>query len=814
MTTARRVSAALCALTLVAMLSVPRPARAAGVTTHAWMALEAVELVSDPALAALLEANLGQLEGGAQFPDSGYWNLQFNQPGGDYGEESHWQRFFDAYAAQIRDDPACGDLTAPDGPCAPRIAHLMGAMAHGIGDEVWDWLFEPRAPDFAESYVPPALGAFFGTGGVELQMDIIAIHDHGRRTSPDTPPIPSPEDLVEVYASIGRTDITEEGLASGKGGMSIIRGAEPVLAQLYQAQVHANMARTSAGLVGAPGGVAFAARAIAGAYENMWGQLRGSQPRTEVTTTYPADGEAGVPATGWDRSVFLPGSSPGRGGARNRITAALSYSLPYVPDADDPSHVSAVLPPGAMTLRVADTGVLVPVKSGYPRIVPYNPDNGEHTIDLQPAENLMPCTDYRVDVTDVLRDHHGAPVTPASWTFRTDGCPGIVSGTVSSSGSGASLAGAWVAVLRASDLSLVGGGVADGAGAFSVAAPAGSYFVYVIDATGEHRAGFFGAPTAVTVTSGNVVDVDPQMAPLRGSIHATVTETGSGAPIPGVWGLALSSSAANPGATEVAVVGDGSGRLTLPGLGAGDHYVGFVDPAGGHQTRFWPDSLTVPAATPVAVAAGATTEADASLPAQTLVGTGSEISGTVTEAGTDTPLANARVFALRAADYRIVRAATTNAAGQYRLDLAAGAYKLAFLDADGGHHLEWFDDLPNTGLASAVSVIAPGTADAALNATTATMAGTVTDDPSGAPVAGAWVVAIGPTGIAGGAVTATDGTYTIAGLAPGTYRATFVDPNGGRTQEYHDNSPDYPGAAPINLTAAHTTTINAALALP
>jgi hypothetical protein len=77
------------------------------------------------------------------------------------------------------------------------------------------------------------------------------------------------------------------------------------------------------------------------------------------------------------------------------------------------------------------------------------------------------------------------------------------------------------------------------------------------------------------------------------------------------------------------------------------------------------------------------------------------------------------------------------------------------------------------------------------------------------------VVAIGPTGnIAGGAVTATDGTYTIAGLAPGTYRATFVDPNGGRTQEYHDNSPDYPGAATISLTAAHTTTINAALTLP
>ena len=77
------------------------------------------------------------------------------------------------------------------------------------------------------------------------------------------------------------------------------------------------------------------------------------------------------------------------------------------------------------------------------------------------------------------------------------------------------------------------------------------------------------------------------------------------------------------------------------------------------------------------------------------------------------------------------------------------------------------------------------------------------------------MVAIGPTGaIAGGAVTAADGTYTIAGLAPGTYRATIVDPNGGRTQEYYDNSPDYAGATPFNITAANTATINAALALP
>ncbi len=48
--------------------------------------------------------------------------------------------------------------------------------------------------------------------------------------------------------------------------------------------------------------------------------------------------------------------------------------------------------------------------------------------------------------------------------------------------------------------------------------------------------------------------------------------------------------------------------------------------------------------------------------------------------------------------------------------------------------------------------------------------------------------------------------------APGTYRATIVDPNGGRTQEHYNNSPDYAGATPFNIAAANTATIDAALA--
>ena len=390
-----------------------------------------------------------------------------------------------------------------------------------------------------------------------------------------------------------------------------------------------------------------------------------------------------------------------------------------------------------------------------------------------------------------------------------------VAGTVTDAGTGTPVPGAFVAVLRTTDFALAGGAVTDGIGDFTVPVGEGSYYLYLVDPTGAHTTGFHGAPATVRVADESMTEVDPTMASARGSITATVTRTGSSTRIAGVWGLALSASAANPGATELAVIANGSGQLVLPGLTPGNHVVGFVDPTGAHTTRFFPNSPDVPGSTPVTVTAGAATPADVALPAQTPVGTGATISGVVTEQGTNIPLAGARVVALRASDYAMVRGAATNASGQYSLDLAAGAYKLAFFDSTGRHGMEWYDNVPNTGLASAVSVTAPGTADAAMAANTGSMAGTVADDLTATPIGGVWVLAIGPTGVAGGTLTEVDGTYTIAGLAPGTYRATFVDPQGGRSQQYWDNSPDYPGAATFNVTAANTTAgIDAALATP
>ena len=193
-------------VTMLGLLAGVPAAHAAGIVTHAWMGLEAIDRVQPPALRRLLDTHRDQVRAGAEFPDGGYWTRSLGTPGGDYGEEAHWQRFHDAYAAQIRSDPACAPLTDPAGPCAATIAHLMGAAGHGMGDEVWDWLFEPNGPGFDESYLPSDIAAFVGPGGLEVQLDIVAIARHARPVGP-TPAVPDAAKIEAAFVSIGRGDI-------------------------------------------------------------------------------------------------------------------------------------------------------------------------------------------------------------------------------------------------------------------------------------------------------------------------------------------------------------------------------------------------------------------------------------------------------------------------------------------------------------------------------------------------------------------------------------------------------------------------------
>jgi hypothetical protein len=142
-----------------------------------------------------------------------------------------------------------------------------------------------------------------------------------------------------------------------------------------------------------------------------------------VSVTAPRNGQVNVPATGWVGS-YSPGSNPGNRGGLTRIAAALTRALPYHAQAGLGSLPNE-LPAGSVRLRDLATWRLVPAAPGYPRIVPYNPEAGEHTVGFQPAADLAPCRWYQVETTRALVDSRGRSVVPASWRFRTSGCRSV-----------------------------------------------------------------------------------------------------------------------------------------------------------------------------------------------------------------------------------------------------------------------------------------------------------------------------------------------------------------------------------------------------
>jgi DNA-binding beta-propeller fold protein YncE len=181
-----------------------------------------------------------------------------------------------------------------------------------------------------------------------------------------------------------------------------------------------------------------------------------------------------------------------------------------------------------------------------------------------------------------------------------------ISGTVSETGSGEAIGGAFVAVLRTSNFSLVETAIADSAGHYTALVDPGSYYLYVLDGTANHVSGFHGAPTQVVVEDGAVSDADPQLAPSRGAMSGTITDDESGDPLEGAWIIAL-----GPYGVAGTAVTAADGSYTLEGLNAGTYRATFFQP--GWNQEFWNDGSNYTEATPFRVEGGATVQIDAAL---------------------------------------------------------------------------------------------------------------------------------------------------------------------------------------------------------
>jgi len=179
------------------------------------------------------------------------------------------------------------------------------------------------------------------------------------------------------------------------------------------------------------------------------------------------------------------------------------------------------------------------------------------------------------------------------------------------------------------------------------------------------------------------------------------------------------------------------------------------------------------------------------------------ISGTVTNAASSAPLSGVSVFAYSAANEQLV-GVTTNASGQYTIEaLPARTYYLKT-----GNSLGYIDEVynnvpcplgvcPNPSTGTAVTVVAGVTAGGRDLALTpgSTIAGSVTDEMSGAPLASGFVYFYNAGGSFLGSAAIAGGAYTRTLLAAGTY---YLKTNNslGYVDEVYNNLPCPGGSCP------------------
>ncbi len=416
---------------------------------------------------------------------------------------------------------------------------------------------------------------------------------------------------------------------------------------------------------------------------------------------------------------------------------------------------------------------------------------------------------------------------------------------------GTPIAGSWVSANR--DTCCGGGSAmsaADGtytitsllAGSYRMQAsgpycPAGASSPPCVDYVSQYYNGTsdYSAATLVTATSGVTTPNINFALVLGGHIAGTVTNA-LGTPIAGAQVSANSDACCGGGnATSAA-----DGTYTITGLPTGSYRVqasGPYCPAGAssppcvdYVSQYYNGASNYGSATLVPATSGVTTPG-----INFALGLGARISGTVTNA-LGTPIAGSWVSASRDTCCG-GSGATSGADGTYTITgLFAGSYRVqaSTPSCPGGatsppcvdyvpQYFNGASDYNAATLVTATSGVTTPNINFAL-VLGGRIAGTVTN-ALGTPVAGEWVTANRDTCCGGGgAMSATDGTYTITGLPAGSYRVHAYGPYclGGASSppcvdyvsQYYNGASDYSAATLVTATSGVTTpNINFALVL-
>lgn len=434
------------------------PALAAGMSTHALMAeYGRRHLPDEHPLKAVLTAHRSALLAGAMYPDGGYFTGSGFPSDRHLAENAHWEYFVNPLIQTLhdRDCIAGADLDIPnfggtlayattstenlapladtryDDSCGSMIAYTMGIAAHGLGDEVWDALFEPQVrergeeaesspaftldsfPPGAEPSVGDALRAAIGDeafdrladafsaaslNSIEYSMDVIAIREQNLWADVPYLTFPPAEVLIEAYQRAGRGDgVDELAVQRAALGTRTLVLAERLGAALEFDRVKQQMPWASGHYFTGSGGVLHTGKMIAGYYLHLWDKLQDGVVEARgplVVGVHPDPGERGVPihysADRWVR-VFLSGAAPRQ-------------------------HFENVA--GNLVLFDQD-GNIVPADISQAQNL-YKGDDSAHGVGITVQGELQPGQEYTAILTTRAIDARGKNVLePLIWSFRT-----------------------------------------------------------------------------------------------------------------------------------------------------------------------------------------------------------------------------------------------------------------------------------------------------------------------------------------------------------------------------------------------------------
>ena len=259
---------------------------------------------------------------------------------------------------------------------------------------------------------------------------------------------------------------------------------------------------------------------------------------------------------------------------------------------------------------------------------------------------------------------------------------------------------------------------------------------------------------------------------------------------------------------------DDTGAYTIPGLAPGNYRVGVHASDSGLIGQFFSSTAAWDQTTAVSVSAGVDTP-DINF----LLSAGGAISGTVYESDGVTPVPDADIWA---ETYDCCEGggngARSDDQGNYTIrGLAPGDYRVGVHAPGQGLAGGFYISTTDWEQAARVTVTTNTTTPDIifLLATDGSISGTVFSEGTGLPIANVdvWANAYDCCGGGNGARTAADGTYTIDGLSPGSYRVGVHIQEQGFAGEFYASTTDWNDATPV-VVASGADTANIDFSLP